>query len=198
MSASTRYREIEVRGTPRQMGEQLGEEARDEIRGFDAVALGGSSRRGVRSGASWTRHQQATRNQGLHLHLAEVGQRVGVDAGGVHQVQSGVRGQGPLRPVAAVRVQVGTHRVPHLLRAHACRREPVADLKLPALQSLGDFRGELAPLLVVGGERRIHHHEPAILDILHDFGIPRGRLEERTLPVLAAVRRASRRRSSPG
>ena len=39
MSASTRYREIEVRGTPRQMGEQLGEEAREEIRGFDAVAL---------------------------------------------------------------------------------------------------------------------------------------------------------------
>ncbi len=39
MSASTRYREIEVGGTPQQMGEQLGEEAREEIRGFDAVAL---------------------------------------------------------------------------------------------------------------------------------------------------------------
>ncbi len=39
MSASTRYREIEVDGSPRQMGEQLGEGAREEIRGFDAVAL---------------------------------------------------------------------------------------------------------------------------------------------------------------
>jgi len=35
----TRYREIEVAGTPTQMGEQLGEAAREEIRGFDAVAL---------------------------------------------------------------------------------------------------------------------------------------------------------------
>lgn len=35
----TRYREIEVAGTAARMGEQLGEAAREEIRGFDAVAL---------------------------------------------------------------------------------------------------------------------------------------------------------------
>ena len=35
----TRYREIEVAGTPARMGEQLGEAAREEIRGFDAVAF---------------------------------------------------------------------------------------------------------------------------------------------------------------
>ena len=37
--SSDRYREIEVCGSPRQMGQQLGEEAREEIRGFDAIAL---------------------------------------------------------------------------------------------------------------------------------------------------------------
>lgn len=35
----TRYRQIEVRGTPRELGRQLGEAAREEIRGFAAVAL---------------------------------------------------------------------------------------------------------------------------------------------------------------
>ena len=39
MNAPVRYREIEVSGTPAQMGEQLGEEAREKIRGFSAVAL---------------------------------------------------------------------------------------------------------------------------------------------------------------
>ena len=34
-----RYREIEVRGTPSELGRQLGEAARDEIRGFAAIAL---------------------------------------------------------------------------------------------------------------------------------------------------------------
>jgi isopenicillin-N N-acyltransferase-like protein len=36
---STRYREIVVSGTPREMGRQIGETARDEIRGFVAIAL---------------------------------------------------------------------------------------------------------------------------------------------------------------
>jgi isopenicillin-N N-acyltransferase like protein len=36
---SGRYREIEVSGTPRDLGLQLGEAARDEIRGFTAVAM---------------------------------------------------------------------------------------------------------------------------------------------------------------
>ncbi|HET6880521.1 MAG TPA: C45 family peptidase [Pirellulales bacterium] len=36
---STRYREIVVAGSPREMGQQLGEAARDEIRGFAEVAL---------------------------------------------------------------------------------------------------------------------------------------------------------------
>ncbi len=36
---ATRYREIEVSGTPFDMGQQLGEAARDEIRGFDEIAL---------------------------------------------------------------------------------------------------------------------------------------------------------------
>ena len=35
----TRYREIEVAGSPRQMGRQIGEAAGEEIRGFCAVAL---------------------------------------------------------------------------------------------------------------------------------------------------------------
>ncbi len=34
-----RYREVDVAGTPLQMGQQLGEAAREEIRGFAAVAL---------------------------------------------------------------------------------------------------------------------------------------------------------------
>ena len=38
MSAK-RYREIEVAGSPRAMGEQIGEAARDEIQGFCAIAL---------------------------------------------------------------------------------------------------------------------------------------------------------------
>ena len=36
---SARYREIEVFGTPREMGRQLGEAAREEIRGFVAIAV---------------------------------------------------------------------------------------------------------------------------------------------------------------
>lgn len=36
---STRYRHIEVSGPPRELGRQLGEAARDEIRGFAAIAL---------------------------------------------------------------------------------------------------------------------------------------------------------------
>ena len=39
MSAETRYREITVTGSPREMGRQLGEAARDEIRGFCEIAL---------------------------------------------------------------------------------------------------------------------------------------------------------------
>jgi len=39
MSGPVRYREVEVSGTPVEMGEQLGEAAREEIRGFSAVAL---------------------------------------------------------------------------------------------------------------------------------------------------------------
>jgi len=35
----TRYREIEVRGTPRQLGQQIGEAAKSEIQGFCEVAL---------------------------------------------------------------------------------------------------------------------------------------------------------------
>jgi isopenicillin-N N-acyltransferase-like protein len=38
-SLFTRYREIRVSGTPREMGRQIGEAARDEIRGFAEVAL---------------------------------------------------------------------------------------------------------------------------------------------------------------
>ncbi|MFH1570814.1 MAG: C45 family peptidase [Gemmatimonadota bacterium] len=36
---ATRYRQIEVSGSPSRMGEQLGEAAREEIRGFNAIAL---------------------------------------------------------------------------------------------------------------------------------------------------------------
>ena len=36
---STRYRHIEVSGSPRALGRQIGEAARDEIRGFAAIAL---------------------------------------------------------------------------------------------------------------------------------------------------------------
>mgnify|MGYP003713248619 CR=1 FL=1 len=36
---ATRYREVEVGGTPFEMGQQLGEAARDEIQGFDEIAL---------------------------------------------------------------------------------------------------------------------------------------------------------------
>lgn len=39
MNRPTRYREIEVSGTPRELGRQIGEAARDEIRGFAAIAL---------------------------------------------------------------------------------------------------------------------------------------------------------------
>ncbi len=39
MSHPTRYREIEVAGAPREMGRRLGEAAREEMRGFTAVAL---------------------------------------------------------------------------------------------------------------------------------------------------------------
>ena len=39
VSAGGRYREIEVFGTPREMGRQLGEAAREEIRGFAAIAV---------------------------------------------------------------------------------------------------------------------------------------------------------------
>ena len=37
--APTRYGEIEVRGSAREMGRQIGEAARDQVRGFSAVAL---------------------------------------------------------------------------------------------------------------------------------------------------------------
>jgi len=36
---TTRYREIAVAGSPREMGRQIGEAARDEIRGFAEIAL---------------------------------------------------------------------------------------------------------------------------------------------------------------
>ena len=39
MAQETRYREIEVGGTPFEMGRQIGEAARQEIRGFAAIAL---------------------------------------------------------------------------------------------------------------------------------------------------------------
>src|SRR5437764_15401940 len=39
MTVLTRYREIEVFGSPHQLGQQIGEAARDEVRGFAAVAL---------------------------------------------------------------------------------------------------------------------------------------------------------------
>ncbi|HQX50561.1 MAG TPA: C45 family autoproteolytic acyltransferase/hydrolase [Planctomycetaceae bacterium] len=39
MNKPARYREIKVSGPPRELGRQLGEQARDEIRGFCAVAL---------------------------------------------------------------------------------------------------------------------------------------------------------------
>ncbi|WP_298869348.1 C45 family peptidase [uncultured Gimesia sp.] len=39
MTKTTRYREIEVAGTPRDMGRQLGDAARDEVRSFCEVAL---------------------------------------------------------------------------------------------------------------------------------------------------------------
>ena len=39
MSAAQRYRQIEVGGTPYDMGTQIGEAARDEIRGFNDIAL---------------------------------------------------------------------------------------------------------------------------------------------------------------
>ena len=35
----TRYREISVAGSPRELGRQLGEAAREEVRGFCEVAL---------------------------------------------------------------------------------------------------------------------------------------------------------------
>lgn len=39
MSDETRYREIEISGTPHEMGRQLGEAAREEVRAFCAIAL---------------------------------------------------------------------------------------------------------------------------------------------------------------
>ena len=39
MSHPTRYREVEVSGAPREMGRQIGEAAREEMRGFTAIAL---------------------------------------------------------------------------------------------------------------------------------------------------------------
>ena len=39
VTAATRYREIGVEGTPRELGRRIGEEARDEIRGFAGIAL---------------------------------------------------------------------------------------------------------------------------------------------------------------
>lgn len=39
MTTETRYREIDVAGTPLQMGQQIGEAARDEIRGFCEISL---------------------------------------------------------------------------------------------------------------------------------------------------------------
>jgi len=39
MPNTTRYREVTVSGSPREMGRQIGEAARDEVRGFCAVAL---------------------------------------------------------------------------------------------------------------------------------------------------------------
>jgi len=39
MTKPTRYREIEVTGSPREMGEQIGEAAREEIRGFCEIAM---------------------------------------------------------------------------------------------------------------------------------------------------------------
>ncbi|MBI2478804.1 MAG: hypothetical protein HYV60_09265 [Planctomycetia bacterium] len=39
-TTSTRYREISVAGTPREMGRQIGEAARDEVRGFCEVVFG--------------------------------------------------------------------------------------------------------------------------------------------------------------
>ena len=36
---STRYREVEVGGVPRELGRQIGEAARDEVRGFAEIAL---------------------------------------------------------------------------------------------------------------------------------------------------------------
>ena len=36
---TSRYKEITATGTPRQIGEQIGEGLRDEIRGFDAIAM---------------------------------------------------------------------------------------------------------------------------------------------------------------
>ncbi|QDU10007.1 C45 family autoproteolytic acyltransferase/hydolase [Gimesia aquarii] len=39
MSDETRYREIEISGTPREMGRQLGEAACEEVRAFCAIAL---------------------------------------------------------------------------------------------------------------------------------------------------------------
>ncbi len=39
VTAASRYREIEVEGTPREMGRRIGEAARDEIRGFAGIAL---------------------------------------------------------------------------------------------------------------------------------------------------------------
>ena len=39
MTESTRYREIEVSGTPRELGRQIGEAARQEVRGFCDIAL---------------------------------------------------------------------------------------------------------------------------------------------------------------
>jgi isopenicillin-N N-acyltransferase like protein len=39
MTRPTRYPELTVAGSPRQMGEQIGEALREQIRGFDAIAL---------------------------------------------------------------------------------------------------------------------------------------------------------------
>jgi len=39
MSSSTRYQEIDISGSPRELGQQLGEAAGEQIRGFCAIAL---------------------------------------------------------------------------------------------------------------------------------------------------------------
>ena len=39
MNTPVRYREVDVTGTPRDMGRQIGEAAGEEIRGFCAIAM---------------------------------------------------------------------------------------------------------------------------------------------------------------